>query len=186
MGVPILGENDLPSAERQLPGDGPQIRLLFCFNCKSLEELPDFEGNPRDDYLLEILIERHESAGVKHAGQLMKVPLQLWSVETVKEEITKQIYAKGAPGFDALMPGFYDTKATFAEDAMACWKQHLQPKGQCPDYGSEKKRLIPNTVKERKELGLSPATEGGPRIFLCQFCPVHVYNVRKQREAAGF
>ena len=180
-----MGVSASHNGSKYTAGEGPRIRLLFCKNCKSLEELPDFEGPPEDDILLRILTERHQSAGVPHAGQLMRVSIQLWSVPSVKKEITEQIYQNGAPGLNALMPGFYESKATFAEDAMVCWAQHLRPARDCPDYGSEKKRLLPDTKAERKELGLAPAEVDGPRVYLCNFCPVHSAVVTKQRKARG-
>jgi hypothetical protein len=182
--VPDLAAYD--NSEKYITGEGPAIRLLFCKNCKTLEELPDFEGQrPEDDVLLQILTERHVSAGVPHTGQLMRVSLQFWAVPSIKEEITRQIFQNGAPGLASLMPDFYETKATFSEDAMTCWRQHLSPKDSCPDYGSEKKRLLPDTRAERKDLGLAPAAEDGPRVYLCQFCPVHAMVVQKQRAARG-
>lgn len=66
---------------------------------------------------------------------------------------------------------------------MKCFQKHLRPKGQCPDYGSAAKRLLPDTKALRKEAGL-PET-GGPKTFLCQFCPVHAYNMTKHREQTG-
>lgn len=179
MDIPILGE------KQELSGEGPQIRLLFCFQCKTLEELPDYEGHPADDHLLQILVEKHTSTDIPHPGQLMKVAASLWTVPEYREAITKQIYAKGAPGMDALMPGYYDVKNQFADDALTCWKEHNRTLN-CSDYGSEKKALRPDTKAERKDLGLSPIQKGsGPTTYLCQFCPVHANVVTKQREKAG-
>ena len=172
------------NGEKFIAGEGPKIRLLFCKNCKTLEELPDFEGRPEDDVLLQILTEKHQSAGIPHAGQLMRIAIEFWAVPTVKDEITKQIFQNGAPGLSALMPGFYESKATFAEDAMTCWKQHARTLD-CGDYGSESKRLLPDTKNERRDLGLAPAEVDGPRVYLCQFCPVHSRVVTKQREKRG-
>ena len=181
--VPDLSVYD--NSQKYITGEGPAIRLLFCRNCKTLEELPDFEGDrPEDDILLQILTERHVSAGIPHNGQLMRVSLQFWAVDSIKKSITEQIFQNGAPGLDALMPGFYASKATFAEDALTCWGQHNRTLD-CADYGSEKKRLVPDTKEARKDLGLAPVGPDGPRIFLCQFCPVHSRNVTKQREKRG-
>ena len=182
MEIPILGQDHDPNDPN---ADEPKLRLLFCHKCKTLDELPDFEGHPDDDDLLQILIDKHTSTDIPHPGQLMRVPIALWSIPNVKDEIVKQIYAKGAPGLNALMPGYYDVKSTFAEDAMTCWKQHNRPKF-CPDYGSEKKVLRPDTKAERKDLGLTPVDKkGGPKTYLCQFCPVHVNVMTAQKEKAG-
>lgn len=174
---PTLGEDK--------NADQPKIRLLFCMKCKSLEELPDYEGHPDDDHLLQILTEKHQSTGVPHAGQLMRVPAALWMMPKYREEIIKQIYAKGAPGLDALMPGYYDVKNTFAEDAMACWSRHNRTLD-CGDYGSDKKILRPDTRAERRDLGLAPVDKNaGPRTYLCEFCPVHARVMTKKRDKAG-
>lgn len=166
MDIPLLGQTQ----EEELSNDGPKIRLLFCFQCKSLEEIPDFEGNPEYDDLLQIVIEKHKTLDTPHTGQLMRVPAALWTNPKYREEIAKQIYAKGAPGMEAIMPGYYDVKNQFAEDAMTCWKQHNRTLN-CEDYGSEKKILRPDTKAERKDLGLSPVASGaGPSTYLCQFC----------------
>ena len=71
MGVPILGSGGTPADQGgeyvEVRDEGPKIRLLYCYNCKTIEELPDFEGNPDDDVFLELLIEKHNSAGIPHA-----------------------------------------------------------------------------------------------------------------------
>lgn len=185
MDVPILGSNPLAQETRQLPVNGPKIRLLFCLNCKTIEELPDFEGRPEDDVLLEITVERHQSSGIPHAGHLMKVPLVVWEIPKVREEIVKQIRQQGSSGLDVIMPGFYDTKNNFFEDAMACYAAHMRPKGQCADFRTEKKRLVPKTHAERKEAGLAAPGTTGPKVYLCDFCPVRVFNERKAREQKG-
>lgn len=161
---------------------GPQIRLLVCLNCKTIEELPDFTGPSDRDVLLETLVERHQSAGVAHAGHLVKVPEKHWKVPATRQSIVKQI-RDGCGGLSETDPDFYDTKATFHEDALACYAQHQRPKGQCPDWRSEQKILRPSTSADRVELGLDPAAR--PKVYLCQFCPVATYNATKHREAAG-
>lgn len=157
----------------------PYIRLLVCRTCKTIEELPPFDGRPEDDVLLTISVERH---GESHTGLLYNVSALHWQSETMRDAIKKQI-AEGSPGLDIFGTQFYETKMTFHEDAMKCFALHMRPKGQCPDYMSNRKRLSPGTKHERKELGLDPTT--GPKVYLCQFCPVHTYNMTKKREQAG-
>lgn len=177
---------DVPNLEEKMVVDnGPKIRLLFCMKCKSLEELPDFEGPADQDHLLQILSEKHTTTDIPHQGQLMRVPVSLWSVPSIRAEITKRIHENGNPLGAGLGEAFYTSKATFSEDAMTCWKKHLRPKGGCPDYGSESKLLLPDTAKERKALGLAPVEHTGAKNYLCQFCPVHTHMVTKAREKAG-
>lgn len=186
MDLPILGQNNSPLMEtKELDGSGEAIRLLLCLNCKSVEEIPDFQGHPDDDVLLQIIIEKHQSTGVPHKGNLVKVPLKLWMRQEVREQMLQQIRGGAAPGLDAMMPGYYDVKNQFFQDAMNCYAAHSRPKGQCPEFGDEKKRLVPSTTAERKELGLGAPTTSGTKVYLCDFCPVKSYNMTKARETKG-
>jgi hypothetical protein len=157
--------------------------------CNTLEELPDYEGPSDRDYLLEISLEKHVfPSGEPHVGKLFKLPVTAWGNGEKRKAIMDQLTAKGAQGLDALDPeaSFYDTKMTFANDAMNCWKAHLQPKDGCEDYASPKKRLLPNTAKERADLNLpKPEHADGPKIYLCNFCPVHSAVTTRRRAAAG-
>lgn len=160
----------------------PYIRLLVCRTCKSIEELPPHSGRPEDDVLLRISVDRH---GSEHVGVLYNVSALHWNSETMRQAIKEQI-TKGSSGLDVFGTNFYSTRMTFAEDAMSCWQQHLRPKGQCPDFRSEKKRLLPDTKNERKDIGLSsPDKSSATRVYLCDFCPVRVYNETKLREEKG-
>lgn len=155
----------------RLKQEGPQIRLLICSTCKTIEELPDYQGHPDHDDLLAVSCERHQNAlGVTHVGNLMRVPLAQWVKPAVKEQIIKQIRDGVSGGLDDADQGWYDTKSTFHEDALTCYQQHLRPKGQCPDYMSDKKKLLPNTKAERKELGLASVKYSPNATRLCNFC----------------
>lgn len=156
------------------PSD-PQIRILHCRTCNRFEEIPDFNGDPEDDVLLDITIERHPG----HMGRLFKMPMKYMMVPKLKDEILKQM-TQGSTGLDVVSNDFYDTSATFRDDAMKCYSQHSRPKGMCPDYRSEKKRLVPNTKAERKDVGLASPAASGPKVYLCDFCPVasFVSNMR--------
>lgn len=176
------GAVDLKSASYN--SDEPMIRLLVCRNCKSIEELPDFDGDPRDDVLLNISVEKHQQPDA-HVGLLFKFPVKYWAVPKVQEEIIKQIRG-GSEGLDVFQKNFYATKMTFAEDAMTCYSEHLRPKGQCADYKSDKKLLKPQTSAERKDAGLSKYEQtGGPKVYLCDFCPVKSFNMKKFNEEKG-
>lgn len=143
------------------------IRILRCDQCKTLEELPDYEGDPKRDYVLDALIRRRhtEESGNRHLGQLMRVEKKHWDSPTVRKEILRQLAVK-TTGFD---PEFYAADAGFRADAMDCWKQHLRVR-ECADYKSGEKRLTPNTARERRELGL-PKYRSDTDVYLCDFCP---------------
>lgn len=148
-----------------------QIRLLVCQQCKTIEELPDYEGPAEHDYLLAYRVEPHQTNGLEHIGLLFKVNEVDWEVPHKREEIQKQISAKLAGGETGLGHEFYDLKNTFQEDALACYNQHLRNPA-CSDYKDESKRLTPGTAAERKAAGL-PEYRSPRDRYLCEFCPVH-------------
>ena len=160
----------------------PYVRLMVCRTCKTIDELPPYSGPPEGDVLLQMTIERH---GSDHVGLLINVGAIHWQSKTMREAIIEQIH-QGSSGLDVFGTSFYETKMQFAEDAMACWAAYNRPKGQCPDFRAEKKRLLPQTAVERKDAGLeSPTQSNATRIYLCDFCPVRVFNERKTREEKG-
>jgi hypothetical protein len=190
MGVPILGNGGQQPADsgavREIRDDGPQIRLFYCWDCKTIDELPDFQGRPEDDTLLAILIEKHQSAGVAHGCTPFRIGVKLWSVESVRNSIIKQIRSQTNGGLDELDPTYYATRSMFYEDAMKCFAKHLRPQDGCPDWKSDSKRLVPNTAAERKDAGLvSPEKSNATKVYLCDFCPVKSNVLTKQRAAAG-
>ena len=170
------------------PIEGPLIRLLVCLVCETIEELPDYEGPTNFDYLLEIAVEKHKfDSGEPHKGKLFKLPVKTWANPEEKKAILEQFRKGGSAGLDDLTPekNFYQTKMQFAEDAMECWQRHLQVP-MCPDYESPGKRLLPDTAKERGELGLpKPEHLEGPQVYSCHFCPVHVNVTTKKRALRG-
>lgn len=168
-----------------LDDSGPQIRLLYCSVCKTIEELPPFEGRPENDVLLEISVQRHETNGLRHTGHLFNVALKLWSSPRVREQIIKQIKG-GSEGLNEFDPTYYASKSTFGEDALKCYSLHLRPKGACPDWRDERKRLVPDTRAERRDLGMPTLKEtGGPKVYLCDFCPVKSFYMTKNNEQKG-
>lgn len=180
--APLIGKREMH--------DGPVIRLLFCFECNTVEELPPHEGPPQTDVLLELTVEKHEyPSGERHVGKLFILPVKTWAQESHRKAIIEQLRGHGAQGLDALDPdaNFYETKMQFAEDAMQCFNYHLRPSDPgCADYESEPKRLLPKTDKERIELGLpDPASSGAPKVYLCHFCPYHTVATTKKRMIRG-
>lgn len=161
----------------------PMIRVLVCRNCKTIEELPDYDGDPATDTLLNILVSKHQKP-VEHIGILMKFPFKYWAVPKIQAEIVKQIKG-GSEGLDAFQTNFYATKNQFAEDAMTCYSDHNRPKDSCPDYKSDKKLLKPDTDADRKEAGLEKAGKTGPKVYLCDFCPVKSLVMEKYNKKQG-
>lgn len=160
------------------------IRLLACSVCKTIEEIPDYEGRPEGDHLLTKSLEKHGPRENRHFGQLFKVSKEQWDNPNLKQEVAKQIANKLTAGEgEGLGSEFYEIKDQFSEDAMTCWAQHNRTKS-CGDYKSDKKRLTPDTADERRQAGL-PQLGREKDIFLCQFCPVHSLVVTAARRAAG-
>jgi len=174
---------DLSTLTNPKPEDGPQIRLLVCRTCKTIEELPDYDGHPSNDLLLNLSVEKHQKPEA-HIGLLFKFPMKYWAVPKIKEEIVKQIHG-GSEGLDVFGTKFYETKMTFHDDAMSCWAVHLRPKDQCPDYKSDRKQLKPDTAKERRDAHMDAPGVTGPKVYLCDFCPVKMYNQKKAFSEKG-
>jgi hypothetical protein len=186
MDIPDLGQLSQAMPSTTYDGNsGPQIRLVVCKNCKTIDELPDYQGNPANDVLLEITVGKHQnSMGITHVGQMFRVPLAVWSDTKVRDEILRQI-SEGTKGLAEIDEQFYDSRSTFFEDAMSCFQKHRRPQYGCSDWRADDKRLVPDTSKERKDLGLAKVTEAGPKVYLCDFCPVRMYYEGKARAEAG-
>lgn len=154
----------------------PMMRLLVCKKCKSVEEVPQYEGpdggenSAEYDSSLRFFIDQHMAKGCKKDNWIMySLPTKYWIIPKVKESIVKQI-EEGAQGLDVFGTNFYATKENFTADAMTCWiKEHNQAKD-CSDYKSDKKLLKAGTDKERAEAGMEAS--GGPKVYLCDYCPV--------------
>ena len=173
---------------RELKGEGPELRLLVCQDCRSIEELPPYEGDPRRDILLEDSLSRHMTGEhtVKgetrytgsHKVSVLKVAQSFWSHTETRERITKQISAGGSRGIEELegAEDYYGTRDTYREDALKCFQRHHRPDEGCIDYQNPDKRIG------------NPTSEGwktGPRVYACNFCPVQTWVDKKKAEAAG-
>ena len=187
MAIPILGGNQPADQGEYTPikDDGPRIRLLYCYNCQSIQELPMRSSpHPDDDPLLQILIDQHESAGIQHKLQLADVGVFTWSEPKRRAEIIKNMRTKYGGGLADIDPEYYTTKATFYDDAMSCYSKHFRPQGSCPDWRDSSKRLLPqSTVELRKEYGLmSAAKSQSTKVYLCDFCPVKSTFMNKMND----
>jgi hypothetical protein len=169
--------------------DGVKIRLLICAMCKSIEELPDYDGPQEHDDTGNYRMSFHRTAsGAYHAHSVASVLKSDWDKPYIREAFVREITAMIAgTGQDGLGQEFYDVKSTFLDDALACWKKHGRPgsahKTSCEDYKSDRMRLLPDTRAERKAEGLS--TKNRPNTFLCQFCPYHRVVENRFRKSRG-
>jgi hypothetical protein len=171
------------------------ILLLICKTCKTIEEIPYLktgtylgEGkyDQTDNPFLAEINAPHERKGCY--GVLTDVNWVYWMTPKVKESIIAQLKeqftGKGAlsSGLDVFGTGFYDLKDTYSADAMSCYAIHNKPKGQCSDYKVDRKIITPDTSAERKAAGLGKSTA---KIYLCDFCPVKMYNQQKAYKERG-
>lgn len=164
--------------------DVAYLRILFCLDCGTLDEVPNFDGPPEYDDLLEYAASKHETpSGLRHRGQLFTVEENVWRNDEARRGIVNQL-REGSKGVAEIEPSFYNVRDTFKEDAMACYKAHRRPKEDCADWRSERKRLLPDTKAERKDAGLS-LRPVGPARYLCDFCPVRAHYEKKANEMKG-
>lgn len=149
------------------------MRLLLCRDCRSIEELPDFEGQPENDVLLDNLVQRHRFPnGEEHVGGLAHVEDADWEDEHRRKAILNEINnTSKQTGFQG---DYYDSKNTYQEDAMKCFRKHKRPEGFCIDWKSEKKRI-----------GDPMKNPMAPKVFLCDFCPVASTVMEAQRYEYG-
>jgi hypothetical protein len=163
------------------------VRLLQCLDCKTLETLPDYQGDPREDVLLDVLTSRHVfPGGNRHRGHLHRVEARHWESPSTRAAIEKQI--QDASGWTGLDPSFYAAKDTYTQDALSCWGQHNRTRA-CGDYKSEAKVLTPDTLALRREVARMTKHEdvaySAPKRYLCEFCPVHSLVMQAKRRKAG-
>jgi hypothetical protein len=180
MAIPILGQGGAQPADqgqvKEIVDNGPQLRIFYCWNCKTFDELPDFQGRPEEDDLLAILVERHQSAGVPHGCTPFRIGVRLWSHPKMREQIIAKIRSGTNGGLDDIDPGYYATRSMFYDDAMTCYAAHNRPQAGCDEYCSEKKRLLPQTAQLRKDVGLEdPGRSSATKVYLCNFCPVQTH-----------
>lgn len=179
MSVPLIG---------QKPADKePMFRLLYCLVCDTLEELPPYDGAPELDHLLAVACENHVfPSGEPHKGKLYRLPIRAWAHAESKKEIINQIKGGGSLGLASIDETFYDSRSTFMEDAMSCYKAHNKPKDGCSDWHANDKLLVPKTIKERKEAGLEKYEDSpGQKTYLCDFCPVAIGVAQRKQQLLG-
>lgn len=168
-----------------------RFNLLVCKTCKSIEEIPytktgKYLGEGRYDQSDNPFVTLAAEAHHDHVGApLMDILAIIWMTPKYKEGIVQQLrdtfFGKGAQsGLDVFGTDFYNLKDTYSQDALSCYALHNRPKGQCSDYKSDRKLLSAGTEKERKAEGLG---KSNIKVYLCDFCPVKMYNQKRAYEA---
>lgn len=168
-------------------GYSSAMRLLICNFCKTIEEVPDYEGGDSVDPLVEELVRRHnEKDAMAHGGPALN-PMRIgvvddheWQHNRANVMATINVENKKV-GFDAWA---YEAMSTYADDALKCYRAHHRPTGACIDWWADSKRIGRPTelgrkvLKDQQKLGA-----GDPH--LCQFCPVASFVQTEMNHRAG-
>lgn len=167
------------------------MRLLFCNHCKSLEEIPDYDGDAEVDPLIEEVVRQHNvRAPMEHGGaNLTASPMRIAVVDDLewamdREKIIKQINESNKKvGFDAWVSEAHNT---YGEDALKCWHAHREPgEGKpCIDYWSDSKRIGRPTAEGRVVLKENPKLSTDDP-HLCQWCPYYTHVMTEVRHKKG-
>lgn len=182
---------DLASFKKaQVDPNEPMMRLLICAKCKSIDEVPAYDGpeggedTVQYDHTMRFFVDQHIERKCTNIQDrtVGHLPTRFWLIPKVKEGIIKQIQ-EGSQGLDVFGTQFYATRANLMADAMTCWIQHKQTKD-CDDYKSDKKLLKPDTAKDRLEAGMEKLGSG-PKVHLCDYCPMKSLVMEKYNKKKG-
>lgn len=145
-----------------------RIRILMCRDCRTMQTVDYFDGDPDNDLPLKAAIEPHRFPnGEQHvADGLAVVDKRLWDDSTWREAIVAQLNERSASGLGEEYYSFVDT---FKDDALKCYSKHGRPE-KCHEFHADKKKLSPGTNKARKKAGLGKFSPVKDR-YLCDFCP---------------
>lgn len=159
------------------------MRLLMCIECKTLEELPDFNGRPEDDVLLEELISRHQfTEGYPHHGNLISIEDDKWADTVWREATIRQLWSDA--GYTGMEPEFYASKNTFQEEAAKCYAAHRRPKDGCIDYKDRSKRIGNSLLDDDdKRVRAEHGLKRRQTVYLCDFCPAKFHYVQQKAYA---
>jgi hypothetical protein len=158
------------------------VRLLFCHECKSCDEIPDYTGPPQNDYYLEHRVQQHQFAdGRPHHGVLGRVKNSKSEISAAMDHMAEAVRPGAGSG---LGEPLYDLRDNYKTEAMQCWKAHNRTRD-CGDYRSDKMRLWADTKAARKAEHMPTNRAERPNAWVCDFCPVHSVVQQKQRQARG-
>jgi len=102
-----------------------KIRILICKTCKSIQPLPDFEGNSDHDETLHARVAEHQYPGSRptrgHDMDLGRVSERSWNDPGKRQQMLREIGQNvGLGSGDGLGIELYDIKGNFMDDAMKC------------------------------------------------------------------
>jgi len=176
-------------------------RLLVCRECKTIEQLPLYDGPPEleaQDPILDGLVRRHVQAHGDIKPDMAALLVASEEPCTCGERPRVDVNGRILPGnawirgnhtfweghkdevlkglkerWTGFDPEFYATKDTYREDAMRCFNLHRRPQGtDCIDWQADNRRLTPSGWKKN-------------HVYLCHFCPVASSVATAKRLARG-
>lgn len=135
--------------------------------------MPDYAGPVEGDVVLDDLVNRHPRFpnGEPHKALLMRVEEKYWNDVSARKQILAELGLTHGLGDE-----WYADKCTYEEEALRCFNNHSRPKQGCIDWQDDNKR-IGNPTK----IGW----KAGPKVYLCNFCPVRSWVDTQKRHAKG-
>lgn len=153
-----------------------KVRLLVCRDCRTVEDLADYHGNPDYDDQLNYLTSKHVYPnGERHFGHLMDVESKWWEMPSARKQILEEMGLTTGLGSET-----YAHIETFKEDAAKCYSQHHRPKGGCIDWKDDRKRIGNPTPEIAKNWRDHPF-----KVYLCDYCPVSRYVEMRENDILG-
>jgi hypothetical protein len=158
------------------------IRLLWCHDCRTVDQIPDFDGPPEYDHYLEYRVQQHQFPnGEPHRGILGRCDDSEVAIQAALDQMAARISPGEGEGLGQVL---YDLRDTYKTEAMQCWKRHGRTEN-CGDYRSDRMRLYADTKADRKAERLPTSRDERPNAWLCDFCVVHSLVQQRQRKAKG-
>lgn len=161
------------------------VRILQCWDCKSMEQIPDYAGDPIFDSILQTVDEKHGGTTQQpHNRALHRVLKAHWDDRGIRRQTVEQMWS-GASGFK---PSYYEIRDTLQEDAGKCFNAHRR-NIPCLDYEDSSKRLGNPAAQDRarlaREMHNDDLRASSMKVYLCNFCPVQVTVDLAKRKAMG-
>lgn len=157
------------------------MRLLVCRECKTVDELPDYEGPVEGDTVLSFFVDEHNLRRHHgdYAANLVSVTdpvlLDAWKNPLQRLEILQQIEWKMGVKLHDEDLGFggeyYATRSTYMEDAAKCFAAHRRPVDGCIDWKSDSK-LLQHPTPEGQAWSREHYKLNSKMPHLCDFCVV--------------
>ena len=195
MDIPLIGSGlpDIRGISEEELKNGPRDELLVCADCETIEHIPGFDGPPEYNQARLARLRGHvvdlaDGTGRSHAIAFTTVNAKLWAEnDEFRKYVVNAISDAQKTGEVGLGSGLYDLRSTFAEDALRCWRVEHNRTENCQDYRSDKKRLVPPTRGERKELGLETRAKNiYTTSYLCDYCPYASVVAQRKNHAKGY